>query len=58
MSTGGGIQEEIHYEDELQNSRENITQNPKPQFAQISLSYNRDYSPKDRNTNSSFVENR
>jgi hypothetical protein len=31
---------------EYKNSREKITQNPKPQYTQISLSHNRDYSQK------------
>jgi hypothetical protein len=41
---------------EYKSSREKITQNPKLQYIQISLSYNRDYSlkenTKDRNQNS------
>jgi hypothetical protein len=44
--------------DVVQNNKEKITQNPKPQYTQISLSHNIDYSPKDRNTNSSFAENK
>jgi hypothetical protein len=44
--------------DGVQNNKEKIIQNPKPQYTQISLLHNRDYSPKDRNTNSSFAENK